>query len=76
MAMIVRVAVLLLVVGILAIAAVRAVRAAYRPSRDLAQAMRLLSDILAYDDAVATLGSELRARAESITRSYYKEIER
>ncbi len=59
------------------IAAVAYVVAAKRralPSRELAAAVRTLDRILAYDDAVPSLSTELRDEARRITRHYHKEI--
>ena len=44
------------------------------PTRDLANAVRVLDRILAYDDAVSSLSAELRREALAVTRSYHKEL--
>lgn len=46
------------------------------PTRELAAAVRVLDRILAYDDAVPSLSSELRDEARRITSNYYKELNR
>lgn len=44
------------------------------PTRELAAAVRALDRILAYDDAVSSLSTELRDEARRITRTYHKEL--
>lgn len=44
------------------------------PSRELADAVRVLDRILAYDDSVAALSTTLREEAQRVTRTYYKEL--
>ena len=44
------------------------------PTRELANAVRVLDRILAYDDAVSSLSADLRREALAITRSYHKEL--
>ena len=46
------------------------------PTRELAAAVRVLDRILAYDDAVTSLSSELRDEARRITSNYYRELNR
>ena len=44
------------------------------PTRELAHAVRVLDRILAYDDAVSSLSSELRREALAVTSNYHKEL--
>ena len=44
------------------------------PTRELANAVRVLDRILAYDDAVSSLSADLRREALAVTRSYHKEL--
>ncbi len=44
------------------------------PTRELANAVRVLDRVLAYDDAVTCLSSELRDEASRVVRQYQKEL--
>lgn len=46
------------------------------PTRELARAVRTLDRILAYDDAVSSLSTELREEARRVTTTYQKELGR
>ena len=65
---------LVLAAGLLACAYVVAAKRQAAPSRELARAVRVLDRILAYDDAIASLPTELRDEARSVTAGYYKEL--
>ncbi|HEX7165902.1 MAG TPA: hypothetical protein VF230_02865 [Acidimicrobiales bacterium] len=63
-----------LAAALLACAYVVAAKRQAAPSRELARAVRLLDRILAYDDAVTALPSDLREEAKSVTAAFYKEL--
>jgi hypothetical protein len=63
---------LVLAAAIFAVAYVVAARKTAGPTRELAAAVRVLDQILAYDDSVASLSSSHRAKAEAIVRRYYE----
>lgn len=44
------------------------------PSIQLQKAVRLLDRIVAYDDSVTSLSTELRDEARALTTTYYKEL--
>ena len=44
------------------------------PTRELANAVRVLDRILAYDDAVSSLSADLRREAQTVTSNYHKEL--
>lgn len=44
------------------------------PTRELANAIRVLDRVLAYDDAVTALSAELRDEASRLVRRYHKEL--
>ena len=62
--------------GLFACAYVMAAKRQSAPSRELARAVRLLDRILAFDDAVTSLPTDLRNEAKAITSSFYKELNR
>ena len=65
---------LVLAAAIFSVAYVIASKRMAAPTRELAAAVRTLDRILAYDDAVSSLSSELRAEALRVTRNYNKEL--
>ena len=65
---------LVVAAGIGGLAYVTAAKRAAGPTRELAKAVRVIDRILAYDDAVSSLSSDLRRDAESVTRNYHKEL--
>ena len=73
-------AVLVVTVGLVLAAAIASfayVVAAKRtagPTRELAEAVRVLDRILAYDDAVTSLHSDLRRDAAAVVQRYHKEL--
>ena len=60
--------------GFFAVAFVLAAKRQAVPSRDLASAIRVLDRILAYDDAVPSLSTELRTEAKRVVANYHKEL--
>lgn len=52
------------------------IRAATRPNEQLAQAARLLDQVLASDNAVPQLPTVLRNQVNTFVSNYYKEIQK
>lgn len=71
---------LILAVAVVASAAIGglayviAAKKAAAPTRELANAIRVLDRVLAYDDAVTALSPELRDEASRLVRRYHKEL--
>lgn len=65
---------LVVTAAILALSHIIASKRSTAPTRELAAAVRCLDRILAYDDSVTSLSTDLRSEAKNITTNYYKEI--
>lgn len=65
---------LIVAVAIASLAYVIASKRIATPTRELARAVRCLDRILAYDDSVTALSTDLRREAQEVTRTYYREL--